>query len=135
MKKIIVLFLLIHTFSAFAEEGEFQFFAGAGAHIPLKQYSGEGTVYLHWGASIPLSVMFGISDNFDIGFCDGGILTQSILNGTKTYPSGQDMETDMRNVSNGKVFKRTYYKKGEPIINPEGIELTKNFLTQRTTKI
>lgn len=54
-------------------------------------------------------------DKFNIQFC------QSILNGTKTYTSGQDMETDM------KVFKRTYYKKGEPIITPEGIELTKNF--------
>lgn len=67
MKKIILIISFLLILPLAAEQGEFQIFAGAGAYIPLKQYTQDKTVYIYSSYNIPLELYFGITDNFDIG--------------------------------------------------------------------
>ncbi len=68
MKKIIILLIFLFSLNFIqAEEGEFQFGLGVGAYFPLNQYTDDKTVYIYTSYNIPVTLYFGITDNFDIG--------------------------------------------------------------------
>ena len=68
MKRILILlFLVLMPFYIFAEEGEFQFAMGGGLYIPFEQHTDDKTVYMYCSYNIPVSLFFGITDNFDLG--------------------------------------------------------------------
>lgn len=93
MRRILILLMLFLSLPALAEEGEFQFFSGAGAYFPLKQFTKDKTVYIYSSYNVPFQVYFGITDNFDIGF-----------NGSFTRLTNTNADTEYNNLSGREYF-------------------------------
>jgi len=62
-----ILFIILLSFSLFAEEGEMQISAGVGGFFPLRHTTTSGEISSFPGLTVPLQVLIGIHDNFDVG--------------------------------------------------------------------